>query len=81
MNKIINRVKFLWLYLYLKKHSTKCNRFSWNLAFGEIFDYDWRLFVEGDEVFVCIKDELARGSCWPAFYTRAEIKQWIMDHK
>lgn len=56
-------------------------------ATGTIFGYKFRLFQElnngtngtDDEygAYLCIKDETAKGSIWPAFYDKIDLDQWF----
>lgn len=56
-------------------------------ATGTIFGYKFRLFQEINNgsngtddlygAYLCIKDETAKGSVWPAFYDKVDVDQWV----
>ena len=73
-----NKIKFIWLYRYLKKHSTDV-KIPWHgFATGRIHGYLWRLFQD-PVCFVGINHRHVKGYSteWPAYYTRREIKFWL----
>lgn len=73
-----NRIRFIWLYRYMRKHSADARSPHYGFATGRIKGYLWRLFQE-PVCFVGINDN-GYQSEWPAYYTRKEIKFWIKNN-
>ena len=55
-------------------------------ADGKINGYYFRIFTEAEKprgrawAYTLIKDELAKDSIWPAFYTKKQLKKWMRLH-
>ena len=72
VRRCINRVKFLWLYKYMKTVSADTRSPHHNFACGTIRGYKWRMFVDS-VCWIGINDKTSEGSKWPAFYNISEI--------
>jgi hypothetical protein len=79
-NAIDYRFTFFCFRDSLEKHNATITASHDFFLTGKIKGCTYRMFIEYDECFLCIKDELTKGSQWRSLRTVEELKNWIKEH-